>query len=214
MRFDRSDRRLRIALAWISMAMGTAFIAFGALADVERQPAGSDRLTEDELARWFESADVSHDGKIDAIEAEKVEALRGAMPRCDLDKSGALDESEFREEAVVAAMKKGRKVEDGLVAKVRQAREEDAKFALGEKALEGLDADRNGSLSRDELRAKIPPRRKNAEAWADPLFAAADADRDGSLSAPEFAAFQKSLADWARLAAAPSPEPIGRKPAR
>jgi Ca2+-binding EF-hand superfamily protein len=204
-----------------AIVVAASCLVFLAPSPSAAQPAGSERLTEEDVKRGFETTDVNHDGKIDPSEAEKNEGLRGAgrFAKCDLDGNGTLDLDEYREETTVIALRASKSVDPLVISKVEESRKADARVFLSDDAFSSLDVDAGGTLTLDEIATKVPTRRKNLEAWVAPAFNAADANRDTKLSKEEFDAFAKAIRDWTKVTAPPptaspvkSREPEKEKP--
>jgi hypothetical protein len=200
-----------VSLAIVVAASGLGFAPRTSFA----QPAGSERLTEEDVKRGFDTTDVSHDGKIDPSEAEKNEALRGGkFAKSDLDGNGSLDLDEYREEVTVSALRGQKKVDPLVISKVEESRTADARVFLDKDAFATLDVDAGGTLALDEIGTKVPTRRKNLESWVTPAFVVADANRDTKLTPDEYETFAKAIRDWTKVSSAPptaSPAPA-KKP--
>lgn len=180
----------------------------------QKQPAGSERLTEEDVKRGFDTTDVNHDGKIDPSEAEKNEVLRGAgrFAKSDLDGNGSLDLDEYREETTVSALKARKTIDPMVISKVEESRTADARVFLADNAFAALDVDAGGTLTLDEIGTKVPTRRKNLESWVTPAFGAADANHDTKLAPKEFEAFVKAIRDWTKVTSPPPTASPAKKP--
>jgi hypothetical protein len=203
-----------VAASWLGSSSSPSAAQQKHSDDDRNQPAGSDRLTEEDVKRGFETTDVSHDGKIDSSEAEKNETLRGKWAKCDLDGNGSLDLDEYREETAVSALKAQKKVDPLVISKVEESRTADARVFLSKGAFETLDVDAGGTLTLDEIATKVPTRRKNLESWVTPAFGVADANRDTKLAPDEYEAFAKAIQDWTKVTSPPptaSPTPVKKK---
>jgi len=177
---------------------------------LEEKHANADELTDNELKTAYEKLDLNHDGKVEWKEAEKT-TQRDTFDKYDGDGDGSVTIAEFETQYAVEQAKKGRKVAKNIADKVKATREADASFAMGDRAMESLDKDKDGSVSNDELIAKIPEKKKNAAAQFKPLFDQADANHDKKLDKAEWSAFQTSVKEWTQAAEGPTADKIKNK---
>lgn len=170
----------------------------------------ADELTDNELKMAYEKLDLNHDGKVEWKEAEKT-TQRDTFDKYDGDSDSTVTLAEFETQYAVEQAKKGRKVAKNISDKVKATREADASFAMGDRAMESLDKDKDGSVSNDELIAKIPEKKKNAAMQFKPLFEQADGNKDKKLDTAEWANFQKSVKEWTLAAEGPNADKVKDK---
>lgn len=171
----------------------------------------ADELTENELKTAYEKLDLNHDGKVEWKEAEASKTHRETFDRYDLNSDGSVGFDEFEGQYAVEQAKKGRKVAKNISDKVKSARQADMSFAMGDRAMESLDKDKDGLVAFEEITAKIPEKRKNAANTLTPAFDAADGNKDKKLDKTEWAAFQKSVKEWTEAAEGPSADKMKEK---
>lgn len=178
---------------------------------LDEKHEAADELTEGELKAAYGKLDLNHDGKVDWKEAEASKTQRETFDRYDLNSDGSVAFEEFEGQYAVEQAKKGRKVAKNISDKVKSARQADVSFAMGDRAMESLDKDKDAHVSFEEITAKVPEKRKNAVNTFTPLFDAADGNKDKKLDAAEWTAFQKSVKEWTEAAEGPSADKVKEK---